>query len=84
MHALASDTGGIAGVVTHAENGFLLPLEARGDAYARVIAELYRNEEQYAALVRSTRSTFEQRLNWEAWTISLKEALAERSVNSTT
>ena len=78
LPSLASNTGGIAGVVTHAENGFLLPLEARGEAYARIIAELYRNEEQYASLVRSTRSTFEQRLNWEAWTISLKEALAER------
>src|SRR5207249_6348305 len=74
---IIADTGGIADVVRNGENGYLVPYEARGEAYAQVIAELYRDEQRYTALVQASRATFESRLNWDAWAIAVKNILNE-------
>ncbi len=74
---ITADTGGIAGVVQNGENGYLLPYEARGEAYAQVIAELYQDEQRYRQLTQSCRATFETRLNWDTWGIAVKNILNE-------
>lgn len=77
LPALAADTGGVSGVVTDGENGFLLPHSARGDRYAEVIAQVYGDEQRYAELVRSSRAAFDDRLNWDTWGMTAKRLIDE-------
>lgn len=72
---IATDTGGVSEIVKDGENGYLLPYEARGEAYAEVIARLYRDDERYAQLVRASRAAFEERLNWDVWGIAVKNVI---------
>lgn len=67
LPVLTTSTGGIPGLVREGINGFLFPLEARGDCYAAKIQEVFSNPETYQALRASSREQFETRLNWDAW-----------------
>jgi glycosyltransferase involved in cell wall biosynthesis len=67
LPVITTDTGGVPEVVRNGDNGFLLPLSARGDAYASIIASLYQDDQRYAELSLSSRTAFEQRLNWDSW-----------------
>ncbi|HYT43128.1 MAG TPA: glycosyltransferase, partial [Methylomirabilota bacterium] len=72
---ITTNTGGVASVVRDGENGYVLPFEVRGQTYAQVIADLYRDESRYLRLVHSSRAAFEERLNWDAWGIAVKNIL---------
>ncbi len=74
---ITTRTGGIPEMVKDGENGFVLPLAARGDAYARVIADIYQDEQRYAALIRSSRAAYDKRLNWDTWAIAMRDAIDE-------
>jgi glycosyltransferase involved in cell wall biosynthesis len=74
---ITTRTGGVPEIVRDGENGFLLPYEARGAAYAEVIAGVYRDDECYTALVKAGRAAFEERLNWDAWGVAVKHILTE-------
>lgn len=67
LPTLATNTGGLQGSITGGVNGFLLPENARGDAYADKIIDVIANPDEYRALVISTRNEFETHLNWDAW-----------------
>jgi glycosyltransferase involved in cell wall biosynthesis len=67
LPAVTTHTGGVPEIVRDGETGFVLPLSARGEAYAAVIARAYGDEARYAELVSASRSAFEDRLNWDAW-----------------
>jgi glycosyltransferase involved in cell wall biosynthesis len=71
LPAITTHTGGVPGVVKHGDNGFMLPLDARGDQYAKLIAEIYGDDHRYISLVRSSRAAFDERLNWDAWGTSV-------------
>lgn len=77
LPSITTDTGGVCGAVKNGENGFMLPLNARGQEYAEVIAKVYSDDQLYSELVRSSRAAFENRLNWDAWGISVKSLLDE-------
>ncbi len=77
LPVITTNTGGVPEIVKEGENGFLLPYEARGDAYAEVIARVYHDDERYAELVRTSRGTFEERLNWDAWGVAVKHILTD-------
>jgi glycosyltransferase involved in cell wall biosynthesis len=77
LPVITTDTGGVSEIVRDGENGFLLPFEARGATYAEVIAGVYRNDERYAQLVRTSRAAFEDRLNWDVWGVTVKHILAD-------
>ncbi len=77
LPVIATNTGGVSEIVREGENGFLLPYEARGDAYAEVIARVYHDDQRYAELVRASRAAFEERLNWDAWGVAVKHILAK-------
>jgi glycosyltransferase involved in cell wall biosynthesis len=77
LPVITSDTGGVADVVRDGENGYVLPFEARGDVYAQVIAQLYRDERRYRRLVQSSRAIFESHLNWDAWGMAVRNILNE-------
>lgn len=77
LPVIATSTGGVPEVVRNGENGFLLPYDARGAAYAEVIAEVYRDSERYTELVRTSRAAFENRLNWDTWGVTVKRIFAD-------
>lgn len=78
LPVITTDTGGVSGVVRNGENGYMLPYEAGGADYARLIAEIYNNDNRYYGLVRSSRKAFEERLNWDTWAQTLKRLLSEK------
>jgi glycosyltransferase involved in cell wall biosynthesis len=72
LPSLVRDTGGSGSVVAEGRNGFLMPYDADGAAYAAVIKRLSDAPEQYTALVRGSRQEYEQRLNWDSWGEAVK------------
>lgn len=72
---LSTHTGGLPELVREGRNGFLLPLEARGDQYAARVREIYNDPGRYQELRSSSREEFEARLNWDAWGKSVSEIL---------
>src|SRR5258708_196708 len=74
---ITTDTGGVADAVRDGENGYVLPFDAQGKAYARVIAELYQDDQRYAEMVRASRAAFDERLNWDAWGIAVNKLITE-------
>ncbi|MFL5809864.1 MAG: glycosyltransferase family 4 protein [Flavisolibacter sp.] len=67
MPAIATITGGVPDVVKDGINGYCLPYEAGGSAYAELIAEIFNDKQRYHDLVRSSRMRFENQLNWNKW-----------------
>ncbi len=53
----------------------MLPYSARGSEYARIIAEIYQDDQRYTALVQSSRAAFESRMNWDVWGSAVKQVL---------
>jgi glycosyltransferase involved in cell wall biosynthesis len=74
---ITTNTGGVSGAVREGENGFMLPLSAGGAEYAELIAKIFRDNQRYAELVRSSRAAFDDRLNWDAWGITVQKLLTE-------
>ncbi|MGB8348233.1 MAG: glycosyltransferase family 4 protein [Ktedonobacteraceae bacterium] len=77
LPVITTDTGGVSGIIRDGENGYMLPLSARGDDYAALIARIYGDEEHYTRIVQSSRAAFEQRLNWDAWGRSIHDILVQ-------
>ena len=77
LPSIATDTGGVSGAITDGENGFILPPTARGFEYAELIAKICRDNKQYGELVKSTRAAFDERLNWDAWGVTMKKLFTE-------
>jgi glycosyltransferase involved in cell wall biosynthesis len=74
---LAPDTGGLRGSITEGVNGYLLPANSDGRAYATQIMRVIADPVQYEDLVVSSRTQFENHLNWDAWGRSMR-AIMER------
>jgi glycosyltransferase involved in cell wall biosynthesis len=81
--SIAADTGGVSGAVASGENGFLLPPGSEPAAYAALIANLFTDHARYQALVRSSRTMFEEHLNWDAWGRRMSEYIAALSPQRT-
>ncbi len=72
---ITTRTGGVPEIVEEGKNGFMLPMSARGPEYADLISRIWRDPGCYLKLVRSSRSAFEERLNWDAWAGALGKLL---------
>jgi len=83
LPSIGTATGGVPGVVTEGRNGHLLPHSARGEDYAALITEIFRDEERHRRLKRQSRRVFEESLNWDTWGARaaslIKELLATRA-----
>ncbi len=75
LPSITTNTGGVPEVVRNGENGYVLPYSARGSEYARIIAEIYQDDQRYIALVESSRNAFESRMNWDVWGSAVKQVL---------
>ena len=65
--SIGTATGGVPDVVREGENGHLLPIDADGAAYARLIEEIHEDRDRYRRLRAGSRDNFETRLNWDVW-----------------
>jgi glycosyltransferase involved in cell wall biosynthesis len=54
----------------------MLPLKARGEAYADVVSELRNDPPSYEQLVQASREEYDQRLNWGSWADRMKAVLS--------
>ncbi len=77
LPVITTQTGGVPDVVKDGENGYTLPLEARGDAYARLIAGIFHDQEHYKTLMRSSRAAFDERLSWDAWGSKVNQVIKQ-------
>lgn len=64
LPSLASRTGGIASIVSNGVTGHMFMPDESPHVWADCIKALIRDPARYAALCRSARNDFEQRLNW--------------------
>jgi glycosyltransferase involved in cell wall biosynthesis len=74
--SIATDTGGVSGVIKNGWNGFLLPPAAGASAYAALILKVFSDRPRYLELVASSRREYETRLNWDAWGRSMATLIA--------
>jgi len=72
---ISTATGGVSTIVEDGVNGFLLPHEAKGEAYAMVIAEAWKDQPSYKALRVSTRDRYDKVLNWKSWAESVRKVM---------
>lgn len=77
LPAITTETGGVSGVIDPGKNGFMLPPEAQGADYANIIMKIYQNDEEYYKLVRSSRETFDNKLNWDSWGIKVNKLIKQ-------
>ena len=82
LPVLSTQTGGVPEIVQDGTNGFLFPLEARGERYAARIRDIYSNPEVHQNLRASSRKEFETRLNWDTWGKRLNEILQAAAVEN--
>lgn len=78
-HALpiiATQTGGLPTMVAQGVEGYLLPLDADANEYARLIAELVSSPERHLAMAQAARKRYDTELSWTIGTCRLAELLA--------
>lgn len=76
LPSLTTDTGGVGGAVVNGENGYRLKLTDRGNEYANKIAEIFNDyEKNYLPLAKSSRKRYENLLNWEKFSNSIKKIM---------
>ena len=71
-------TGGTADYVQEGVNGYRLSLAARGADFASAIRNVFANEKVYQQLRASSRTLYEEKLNWQQWGRQVMKLLEER------
>ena len=77
---ISTDVGGVPDVVKNGINGFCLPFNAGGAAYASVIADLYGDKERYHRLITSSRNMFDEVLNWDKFAENFCKVLSRHAL----
>jgi len=63
--SIATDVGGVPGVIRDGVNGFMFPVEHIVNSAAERISELWNDRDGYDALCRTTLEESQARLNWD-------------------
>ena len=66
LPSIAPRVGGISSIIEDGVNGWLLPLEATPEQYARLLAEKWKDRAGYEAMAAACHRIYEERLNWDA------------------
>ncbi|MEO5644966.1 MAG: glycosyltransferase family 4 protein [Bacteroidia bacterium] len=80
LPALAPATGGITSIISDAETGFLLPVNATGKEYAAKIISLIKSPEKYYAMRNAAYALFKNQLNWKSWAEKFKKLLEKSGI----
>lgn len=75
LPVLSANTGGVAGHVKEGTNGYLVDYQDKGEAYASLIAEIWKDEDRYLKLQKTARELFDKELNWDSWVQHLEREL---------
>ncbi|WP_414468699.1 glycosyltransferase family 4 protein [Methanobacterium sp. ACI-7] len=67
LPVITTDTGGVSSIINDGINGFMLPLDAKPEDYAKLIKDIYLDDEKYNKMVVSSRELFEDKFNWDHW-----------------
>ncbi len=78
LPSLCYQVGGVP--VRDGVNGHALPHGAKADDFAKVITGYLDTPERYATLRETTRTEYEDRLNWDAWGRAVAEVLGAAPV----
>jgi glycosyltransferase involved in cell wall biosynthesis len=65
--AITTNIGGISDLIKEGVNGYTLSLNASGNEYAKLIADIFNNQKAHKLLVESSRKEYETKLNWDIW-----------------
>lgn len=74
--SLAPFTGGVSGVIEHAQNGFLFSPSDKPEHYADKIELLMKHPVEYSILRKRCRAVYDKRLNWSAWGNAVSEIIS--------
>ena len=80
LPVFTTNVGGISSFVQQGVNGYMLPLSATGEDFARLIQQLLTDPVFYQRLRQQSRELYEQVLNWDVWVEGLKQALETRNI----
>lgn len=72
---LSANTGGVAGHVKEGTNGYLVDYQDKGEGYALLIAEIWKDGDRYLKLQKTARELFDNELNWNSWVQHLESEL---------
>jgi hypothetical protein len=78
LPVFTTEVGGISSFVQQGVNGYMLPLAATGEDFAKSIKRIIDEPEQYQHLRRQSREQYETQLNWDIWAKRLQEELLKR------
>ncbi|MBI3520541.1 MAG: glycosyltransferase family 4 protein [Bacteroidetes bacterium] len=76
LPSIVADTGGVAGHLTVAKNGYLVAYEDTGLSYATIIAAVFNDKEKFNQLKKSSREEFDKTLNWDAYREGLRRIIS--------
>lgn len=77
LPVISANTGGVAGHVKEGVNGYLVNYTDKGEGYASVIEEIWKDDNRYLKLQRTARELFDKDLNWNSWANHLAARLTE-------
>jgi glycosyltransferase involved in cell wall biosynthesis len=67
LPVFTTDVGGISSFIQQGVNGYMLPLAATGEDFARQMQQLLADPVRYQSLRQQSRSQYEAVLNWDVW-----------------
>lgn len=82
--SVTANVGGVSQPVKDGINGFLLSSDSTANDYAKVIREIFEDQETYLKLRQTSRLEYVRRLNWNVWgknVVALMEQLVEENKN---
>lgn len=74
--AIVTDTGGMRGMVIDGVNGALMPADAGPIEWADAVSRFVDDRARHRELCRSSRATFDARLNWDCWADAVRSIVA--------
>jgi glycosyltransferase involved in cell wall biosynthesis len=77
LPSIATKTGGVSSAIENGVNGYLLSQEAGADEYAKKIANIFNNKEEYYELKKNCRKRFNEKLNWDQWGNKINSVINE-------
>ena len=80
LPVLTTDVGGISSFVRNGVNGYMLPISASGDDFAKEIKRILDDPACYQRLRQQSRAEYESRLNWDTWANKLLATIVEKGI----